>query len=121
MPPDFPHDADGDGLRRVVASGADLSRPIEVDFFVSVPDQESGEHVARVASLLGYTTMVVHDDDEIEDDDGEDAWTCWCTKTMILTHESVCVAQAELDDLSGSVGGHSDGWGTFGNSGEAPS
>ena len=107
----YPAGADGDALRRVESLGADMSRPMDIDFFVSVPDQLAGESVAQLASGLGYTTSVVHDEED-------DAWDCYCTKFMLATHDGVVEAQRELDELSHPFGGFTDGWGTAGNSAE---
>jgi hypothetical protein len=104
----YPGDADGDALRRVASQGADMSRPMDIDFFVSVPDRQAGESVARLATGLGYRTELVHDEED-------DAWDCYCTKAMLATYDGVVEAQRELDELSRPFGGHSDGWGTSGD------
>ena len=104
----YPYDADGGALRRIAADGSDMSRPMVIDFHVSATDQAAAAAIARAAGKLGYQTKVYrHDDDS--------AWTCECSKEMIATHEAVTGAQDELDALSRPHGGHSDGWGTFGN------
>jgi hypothetical protein len=38
---DYPDDADGDALRRVAADGSDMSKPMEVDFMLSVGGAEA--------------------------------------------------------------------------------
>jgi hypothetical protein len=88
-----PDDADGDALRRVAALGADVSRPMEIDFFVAVPDRGAGEPVARLSECAGCRTEVIHDDEV-------DAWDCYCRKTIAPTHEGVVATQCELDELS---------------------
>jgi regulator of RNase E activity RraB len=108
----FPDDADGEALRRVASTGADMSRPVSIDYFVSVPDREAGEAVARLATRLGYRVEVVHDAED-------DAWECYCSKAMLPTYDGVVAAQRELDELSRPFGGQSDGWGTSGNADNA--
>jgi hypothetical protein len=108
MNEDYPGDADGDALRRVAALGADMSRAMEIEFFVAVRDHEAGEAVARLAALAGYRPELVHDEED-------DAWDCYCRKTMLPTHEGITAAQRELDELSRPLGGYSDGWGTAGD------
>jgi hypothetical protein len=105
--PDYPNDADGDALR-AVAERADMSKPMDIDFAVDVPNHAAGEEVARLASARGYRTAV-------DCDDTSKRWTCYCTKRMFATYEGVIAVQKELDELSAPVGGQSDGWGTFGN------
>ena len=105
---DFPNDADGDALRRVLKHGSDLSRPMEIDFTVDVPDQTAGQAIAEAAQKLGYKTAVARDDESGE-------WTCYCTRTMIAGYEALVEAQSDLNRLSQPFGGFCDGWGTFGN------
>ena len=104
----YPDDADGDALRRVASTGADMSGPMDIDFFVVVPDREGGEALAQLAARAGYRTELLHDDED-------DAWDCYCTKSMLPTYDGVVTAQCELDQLSRPFGGHTDGWATSGN------
>ena len=104
----YPDDADGDALRRVAGDGSDMTRPMDVDFFVAVHDESAGYRVARVAEAHGYAASVKQDSDDLE-------WTCYCTKSMVLTYDAVVAAQTELDSLAVDHNGHADGWGTFGN------
>ncbi len=104
----YPKDADGDALRRVVRDGSDMSRPMVIDFFVAVPNEERGREVAAAASTVGYKTKVVRDDESKE-------WTCYCTKSMLATYDTVVSAQKALAGLSAEFEGYPDGWGTFGN------
>jgi hypothetical protein len=103
----YPDDADGDALRAVASLGYDMTKPMDIDFCVDVPDSEIGERVAELVSRSGYRTNLDYDKED-------DAWTCYCTKCMVPTYEAVVGAQKELDELSGPLGGRSDGWGTFG-------
>src|SRR5215831_15775762 len=107
---DYPNDADGDALRRVARDGSDMTRAMDIDFAVAVPDESSALAVARLAEGMGYRLSVVRDDES-------GSWTCYCTRSMVPTYAAVIAAQAELDRLAGPVGGASDGWGTFGNAG----
>jgi regulator of RNase E activity RraB len=108
---EFPNDADGDALRRVLKSGSDLSRPMVIDFLVDVPGPEVGEAVAHAAMKLGYQTKVGYDDEDA-------AWTCCCTREMIASYAGVVSRQAELNLIAEPLGAFCDGWGTFGNAGE---
>jgi hypothetical protein len=53
--------------------------------------------------------------DRSQSDGGSGSWTCYCSKTMLLTHTAVVDVQAELNRLAEPLGGYCDGWGTFGN------
>ncbi len=108
----YPDDADGDALRRVVEGGSDMSKPMLVDFMIAVPDEKSGTSVSREAREHGYQTKV-------EQDRESGRWTCYCSKMMILTYEAVILTQDSLDEIARPFGGYSDGWGTFGNKDKA--
>ncbi len=105
----FPNDADGDALRRVLSDGSDMSRPMYVDFHVSVPDEASAKALAAVTLKLGYRVSV-YDSPKFSP-----LWTCQCSTRMLVTYESVIAIQQELGEISAEFGGHPDGWGTFGN------
>lgn len=104
---DYPNDADGDVLRRIAGNGSDMSKPMEVDFAVAAPDEDSARAVAEAAAKRGYRTNVGRDD--------AGGWSCYCTRTMLATYDGVMAVQAELDGLGHPYGAHADGWGTFGN------
>jgi regulator of RNase E activity RraB len=113
---DYPDDDDGQALRLVVQNGSDMSRPMDIDFALAVPDENTGREVAKAAEAAGYRTEVVFDEgEELEDEAATPSWTCYCTKTMLATYEGVIAAQRELELLSSPFGGYPDGWGTFGN------
>ena len=108
MSDDYPNDSDGDALRRV-AGDADMSRPMEIDFFVAVPDQATGEAVGDLATAAGYSVKLGKDEESND-------WTAYCSKTMMATYENVVGAQRELDEMVGHLCNcGTDGWGTFGN------
>lgn len=106
---DYPNDADGDALTRVAVAGADMSRPMKIEYAVAVPDQVAGISVASKVEPVGYTAEV-HLDDESGD------WTCYCSTVMLATYDGVRSCQEQLDQLAKPLGGFIDGWGTFGNS-----
>jgi regulator of RNase E activity RraB len=103
----IPNDATGDALRRMLDDGADLSKPHEIEYFVAIPNEAAGEHVASAASQIGFTVDVSKDDD-----DGPD-WTCCCTKLMVPDHAAITSTEILLDSIAKQVGGEIDGWGAF--------
>jgi hypothetical protein len=108
-PMDYPNDADGDSLRKVVEAGADMSRPMTIDFSVDAPDERTARVIAELVSTQGF-------DPSISDNGVSGSWSVHCSKTMLATYEGVVAVQAHLNELSGPHGGNCDGWGTFGNS-----
>ena len=105
---DLPDDADGDAIRRVIEDGADLTKPMEIDFAVAFPTRDAGTRFQRALGDKGFRTSLEHDE-------GGTTWTCYCAKTMMLTYGSVTGVQGELDEIAKAFGGQIDGWGTFGN------
>ena len=104
----FPDNADGDALRRLTESGADMTSPMVIDFAVAIPDESTGRAIALKAIEIGYKTSVNQDSESSE-------WTCYCSKAMFPTYEDVLNCQLELDKIAVAYGGFADGWGTFGN------
>jgi hypothetical protein len=104
----YPRDSDGDALRNVVESGADLSRPMVIDFSVKVRDEPTARRVAGVVAANGY-------DPSISEDDGGRSWSIYCSKSMLATYEGIVAVKAELNELVKPHGGSCDGWATFGN------
>ncbi len=106
--PDLPNDADGDSIRRILEHGSTLDRPMLIDFAVAAPNKKAARQIAKAASKLGYNASCSADGDV-------STWTTTCSTRMMLSHHAVLAMQAELDTLAKPLGGHSDGWGTFGN------
>jgi hypothetical protein len=103
----LPNDVNGDAIRRVSLDGADLAKPMAIDFTVAFQSQKEGIEFTR---LLGKDFQV-----SLEADDVGEAWTCYCTKIMLLRYHSIVQVQRELDALAQPLGGTVDGWGTSGN------
>lgn len=111
MDDDLPRDSDGDALRRLIATGSDLSKAMEIDFAMDVPDQVTGLAFASAAEALGYRTSV-----NLGNASGR--WTCYCTRTMVPSHEAVIEVQKNLEKLGKPYNAVPDGWGSFGNATE---
>jgi len=104
----FPDNADGDALRRLAESGADMTSPMVIDFAVAIPDESTGRAIALKAIEIGYKTNVGQGSESSE-------WTCYCSKAMFATYEDVLNCQLELDKIAVAYGGFANGWGAFGN------
>jgi regulator of RNase E activity RraB len=138
----IPDDATGEALRQLEERGSDLTKPMEIDFFVAVPSEEAGHKVAAKAQELGFTTSVeqdeeFEDDEELEDDEAFDdngtpkddeeadgdaaeelSWTCYCTKTFVPDYSEVVRIEEQLNSIAKEFGGYGDGFGSFGNAEE---
>jgi hypothetical protein len=111
MTENLPNDADGDALRRLVATGSDLSREMEIDFAVAVPDRTSGMMFAAAVEPTGYRTKV-HQDPETGD------WTCYSTRVMLPSYDAIIAVQKMLEEIGAPYNAKPDGWGSFGNANE---
>jgi hypothetical protein len=108
---ELPNDSDGDALRRLIATGSDLSREMEIDFAVDVPNKETGLAFAAVVGPLGFRTVV-------DRGDATGRWTCYCSRKMVPSYDEIVSIQETLDQVGRPYNAKPDGWGTFGNAGE---
>jgi hypothetical protein len=108
---DFPDDDDGDALRLLAESGSDLSQEMEIDFAVDIPNQQAGE--AFAAALAGMDFEI-----DIDFDEEDNCWTCYCSRVMVPTYEAIVEVQATLERIGRPFGATPDGWGSFGNAPE---
>jgi hypothetical protein len=104
----YPDDADGDALRLVAANGADMSKPMTIEFTVAVPTVECARSLAERISTLGFSPHLY-----IDDEDG--SVSLYCARSMLASYEGVVAAQMELSKLCEPVGAECDGWITPGN------
>jgi hypothetical protein len=104
----LPLDSDGDALRQLVAHGSDLSKEMDIDFAVSVPDQKSGLAFAVAVEPMGFRTKV-------SKHDATNKWTCYCSQVMMPSYEAIVETQMMLEELGKPYNAIPDGWGTFGN------
>ena len=107
----YPDNSDGDALRRAAENGANMSRPMIIDFSITVPDEEAAHGVSDLVAAHGFDPSIYCDDDN-------GSWSVFCAKSMLATYDGVVDVQAQLNVLVESHGGACDGWATFGNSHE---
>ncbi len=103
----FPNDSDGGALKTLYEHGTDFSKPHIVDFFIAVPNKQSGEKILVHVEKYGF-------DCSVEQDNETQDWTCYCSKKMMLVYDDFIKIQELLDQLSKPYGGYSDGWGVLG-------
>lgn len=108
MDDELPQDSDGDALRRLLATGSDLSKEMEIDFAVDIPDRDTGLALAADVEPLGFRTNV-------DQDSQTGKWTCYCSRKMIPSYDAVVAVQKTLEDVGRPYNAKPDGWGTFGN------
>lgn len=93
MPNELPHDSDGDALRRLIATGSDLTKEMEIDFMVDVPDRDVGIAFAATVAPLGFRT-------DVDQGSASGRWTCYCRRRMVPSYDAIISVQETLGDHS---------------------
>lgn len=88
--------------------GFDMTRQMKIDFFVAVPDRESGEKITSKIKEDGFEVS-------LEPDSEGGKWTCYCSKRMVPELSAIVQAEDNLDVIAKTVGGYSDGFGSYGS------
>jgi Regulator of ribonuclease activity B len=104
----YPDDDDGEALRRVEESGADMLKPMKIEFSIDVPSEKREHLRAERIAALGYAPHIFVDDES-------GSVSIYCARTMLATHEAVVAAQAELNEICVPIAARCDGWITAGN------
>jgi hypothetical protein len=104
----FPDDDDGHALRRVQEDGADMSRPMRIEFSIAAPAAAIARSIAEHTSARGYVPKI-----SVDDESG--AVSVYCAKTMLATYDGVIAGQAELNEICAPMGAECDGWFPAGN------
>lgn len=102
----FPDNADGHALQRLVDDGANLDRPMVVDFHIVVPKEADTSLLSNRFKSEGYKVRI--------GDEG-DQWLIECTMEMMVSYQSMIQRQSDLSAAVKPFGGVVDGWGSFGN------
>ena len=104
---EFPDDANGDVLRRMLDGGDDLSKPRDIDFSVVFRSRENGEAFASRFEASGLRVKIA---DDLYQDEFVDVTVI---KFMVPDHVEITAFERELEDAAGPLGGENDGWGCF--------
>lgn len=105
---DLPYDADGDAIRRIIESGADLDRPMPIDVQIIAPNSEEAEFVEVMLLKAGFRVKKLFHHDTQD-------WDVIGTKDLILSYEAVIRLQSDAEQLLENLESSVDGWGSFGN------
>jgi hypothetical protein len=109
----YPNDSDGDALRKVADAGADMSRPMVIEFSVDAADEVVARQIAELVAPLGFLPSISQNEDG-------NSWSVYCAKAILATYDGVIGVQAQLNELLTPLGANCDGWGTFGNTQDVP-
>ncbi len=99
--------AGGDALvlAQLKESGADLSKPHAIEFFLAFPSEQVAREAAGQIQSKGF-------DAKVERAGDGPAWLCLATKSMVPDLETLRGIRSDFDRIAQSLGGEYDGWGT---------
>jgi hypothetical protein len=103
-------DADGRLIARLEADGVDLSRPIEVQTFIALPNERMARQVVAKLASTGGTV-------QLNPAVLGRQWTVRVTIPMVVTLERMHALRVELEAFAEQHAGSYQGWGTTGASG----
>ncbi|MEM7777380.1 MAG: ribonuclease E inhibitor RraB [Pseudomonadota bacterium] len=97
-------------LERLERDGSDLTRSMEVEFFIAVLSESAATQVLDELRVLDFSVLV-------EKDEGEETegWTIYWTKRIMPEYAVITSIEQQLDDIAHKVRGHIDDFDTFGN------
>jgi len=93
MQPNYPHDSDGDALRRVAAHGSYMSQPMLIEFPVVVATESAAKEFSAIAEGQGFKVHLwKHYDDP--------NWDVICAVDMVATYPEVVRIQQQLTEMA---------------------
>lgn len=115
----YPNDDDGAVLQILFDHGINMSAPIELQFGVLCTDENSAIVIKEALQSANYKAEVSYNEGELEEDEemsaeNEEFWPSWSVIVfikMVPEYDAIVSIQAQLNKLTNSLGGKSDGWG----------
>jgi Regulator of ribonuclease activity B len=104
----YPNDETGKSLNRLKSYGSDMLKIMKIDFFIEIPDPETGRKITQAVAKNFYKCSIEQDDDTKE-------WTCYASKLLVPSYENVVSEEKYLDSVVQKLGGKLDGFGSYGN------
>lgn len=98
-------DPDAETFRALERSGADLSRPHLIEFFLYFEHEPQALAAAATLNAEGYRTTVSRGE-------GEEHWLCLATQHIVPELARLTTMGARLTAVAEANGGGYDGWGT---------
>lgn len=104
----IPNDDTGNAIREIISTGVDLTKRMNIDFFIEVPDKKFGEQIIRELIEKGFKTNLDYDKEY-------ESWTCYCTKNTFLEYTNIVTIEKYLEKVASKNFGKLDGFATYGN------
>ncbi len=106
----LPNTATGNALRRLQDDGTNLTKIIEIDFFVFLASSENLSELIHEVKKY-FPNVILDVDYEAE----EESLTLYCKIAMIPNYDDVVEVEVLLDNIAKKFGGWLDGFGSYGN------
>ncbi|MFT5705502.1 MAG: hypothetical protein ACI8SK_001461 [Shewanella sp.] len=104
----FPDDDNGKMLAAMSEAGIDLSKQLDVDFFLVFDDQRDAESATEeLANSDLEGEMELHLNDEVG------KWELIVCIKMVPEYQAIVDQELHLNQFAGEFGGATDGWGVM--------
>ncbi|MCL1143422.1 ribonuclease E inhibitor RraB [Shewanella gaetbuli] len=104
----FPDDDNGQMLAAMAESGIDLTRELDVDFFLVFEDKRDAE-----SALEELSQQQANGELELNFDEETSQWEVIVCLTMVPEYEALVAKETQLNDFAKEFDGISDGWGVM--------
>ncbi len=98
-------DPDEQVILQLEKVGSNLSLPHNIEFFLYFPSKQAVEESVNIIESKGFQVEVRNGANETE-------WLCLATKKIIPSLQNLQEIRSSFDELTASLGGVYDGWGT---------
>ena len=102
--PQFPHDENGDVLRRMYEAGDDLTKPRMIEFCFAFPERREALAFAKIIDDRELEVCISYYKQR-------EMWQAIVKRHMLPTHQDITTTESRLAAQAESVGGEADGWG----------
>ncbi|WP_299493528.1 ribonuclease E inhibitor RraB [uncultured Shewanella sp.] len=104
----YPDDDNGKMLAAMADAGIDLSKALDIDFFLVFDDQRDAE-----SALEDIQTKDLEGEAELLLNDESGKWELIVCLNMVPEYEALVSQESSLNEFAGEFGGMSDGWGVM--------
>ncbi len=104
----FPDDDNGKMLAAMADAGIDLTKQLDVDFFLVFDDQRDAESATEELAKSEFEgEMELHLNDEVG------KWELIVCFNMVPEYQAIVEQEVKLNEFAAEFGGATDGWGVM--------
>ncbi|MCL1036641.1 ribonuclease E inhibitor RraB [Shewanella submarina] len=104
----YPDDDNGKMLQAMAESGIDLTKSLDVDFFLVFEDKRDAE-----SALEDLVAREEEGELEINFNEELEKWELIVTLNMVPEYEAIVAREVELNEFASEYDGMTDGWGVM--------